>query len=362
MTSWHVADAFHHVFLAESEGLRLAFAVAGIVYVPLTMPFGLKLAPWVWTKLMRPVVAYLRRRGFTILPYTDDFGCLAAVAPGARPVSAERATAGRVEAVGVFSRLGLAVHLQKGAAVGTRQLDLLGFTIDTHRRLLLLPPARWRGVVGSAVSLRHHAATHARWVSLRALQRFCGTAVSAAAAVPDARFRLQALYACFPAGARPSLRRLSARAMANLSWWGSLATSPDVGRALWQMPVTGELTTDACGYGWGGLLDRLVPARGFFAMPDRTYQINAKEMLAMLFTLRSFPHLRGPGVVRFRVDSMVSVHVLNTMRSRSPSLMGLVRELHAELHSRQLRAECYWLSTVANAHADKLSKDADSTD
>lgn len=38
LTSWDVADAFHHVFLAKEEGSRLAFSVAGVVYVPLTMP------------------------------------------------------------------------------------------------------------------------------------------------------------------------------------------------------------------------------------------------------------------------------------------------------------------------------------
>lgn len=59
---------------------------------------------------------------------------------------------------------------------------------------------------------------------------------------------------------------------------------------------------------------------------------------------------------------MVSVHVLNSMRSRSPALMDVVRDLHAELHRRQLRAEGYWLSTVANAHADRLSRDRDSSD
>lgn len=58
-----------------------------------------------------------------------------------------------------------------------------------------------------------------------------------------------------------------------------------------------------------------------------------------MLTLRSFPSLRGPGVVRFRLDSLVNVHVINSMRSRSPALMAVVRELHWELHRRQLRAE-----------------------
>lgn len=186
--------------------------------------------------------------------------------------------------------------------------------------------------------------------------------MSTSPAVPDARFRLQALYACFPSGLRRGMRQLPARALADLEWWCSLATSPDVGRALWQQPVIGELTTDSCEYGWGGLLGRLVPARGFFSADDQAAHINVQEVRAMLYTLQSFPNLRGPGVIRFRLDSMVSVHVLNSMRSMSPALMNVVRALHAELHRRQLRAEGYWLSTVANAHADRLSRDRDSSD
>lgn len=41
--------------------------------------------------------------------------------------------------------------------------------------------------------------------------------------------------------------------------------------------------------------------------------------------------------------------------------MDVVRDLYAELHRRQLRAEGYWLSTVANALADRLSRDRDSS-
>lgn len=265
-------------------------------------------------------------------------------------------------AVWVFHKLGLEIHKTKGAAVGTQSLDLLGFTIHASRCLLLLRPDRLRGVVGSAVSLRRHASTHCRWITLHALQRLCGTAVSTSPAVPDARFHLHALYACFPRGPRRGMRQLSTRALADLEWWCGLATSPDVGRALRQHPVRGELTTDACGYGWGGLLGRLVPARGFFSRVDQAAHINVQEMRAMLYKLQTFPRLRGPGVSRFRLDSMVSVHVLNSMRSRSPALMDVARDLHAELHRRQLRAEGYWLSTVGNAHADRLSRDRDSSD
>jgi len=55
------------------------------------------------------------------------------------------------------------------SVVGTRWLNLLEFTIDICRELLLVPQARLLSVVGAAIPVYRHASTHARWVSLRAL-------------------------------------------------------------------------------------------------------------------------------------------------------------------------------------------------
>lgn len=162
LTSWDVADAFHHVCLSPKETFLLAFRVGHTVYFPLTMPFGLKQAPWVWAKLMRPVVAHMRAWGFKIMPYMDDFGCRAAVPHPTAPISQAQATTGRLTAITIFRSLGIDIHKSKGEAVGTRTLGLLGFLIDTSGCLLLLQSKRLRGVVASAVSLGRHATSHRR--------------------------------------------------------------------------------------------------------------------------------------------------------------------------------------------------------
>lgn len=50
LISWDGRDAFHDIRLAPRERARLAFRVAGVLYFPLTLPFGLKLAPWALTR------------------------------------------------------------------------------------------------------------------------------------------------------------------------------------------------------------------------------------------------------------------------------------------------------------------------
>lgn len=150
MASWDISDAFHHIRLAPRESARLASRVGTVLWFPSTLPLGLKLAPWALTRLLRPVVQHLRSLGYLMMPYMDDF---AISVDQPNPVTLTQATAARAVAVSLFPRLGLHVHPSKGAFVGTTRLHVLGYTIDTTRCPLLLPPQRQQRIVGTAHSL-----------------------------------------------------------------------------------------------------------------------------------------------------------------------------------------------------------------
>lgn len=186
--------------------------------------------------------------------------------------------------------------------------------------------------------------------------------MSCSAAVPLARFYLHALYRCLADAQSRSQTRLTSAALAEVTWWTLLKTSAEVGRALWQQPVVAELATDACGYGWGAELNRSVPARGFFSLAEQADHINVQELSALDKALDCFPSMRGPGVLRLRLGSTVNVAVINNMKTRSPALKTVLDRIVHKLACRGLRAEALWLSSLANARANKLSKDKDSSD
>eukprot|EP00170_Pyropia_yezoensis_P008373 contig_34991_g8401 len=185
--SWDVRDAFYHVRIWPADRMFFRFIVGGVVYEPRVLPFCMKLSPWAWTKVMRPVVAALRLKGYIVMAYVDDF---AATGCGARPSSAASATAGRSAILTLFHKLGIHVHPTKGVACGTQRLPLLGLQVDTRRRLLLLPRERLDKVIGQAKMLLSAASARSRKVPARALSRFTGTAVSCALAMPSARYYL----------------------------------------------------------------------------------------------------------------------------------------------------------------------------
>lgn len=110
------------------------------------------------------------------------------------------------------------------------------------------------------------------------------------------------------------------------------------------------------------MLNHSVPSRGFFSLTEQAHHINVQELMALDKALDCFPAVKGPGVLRLRLDSTVNVAVVNNMTTRSPVLKVVLDRVTHKLSARCLQAEATWLSSVANADADKLSRDLDSSD
>jgi len=184
LISWDFKDAYHHAFIQPSDRPYLTFSIDGGTYEPITMPFGLSLAPWAWTKVMRTVLAYLRKLGFHLIGYVDDHG---AAASGRRPVSKAEASKGFSFVTQLYDRLGLSLHPYKGNRDGTQQLTLLGYTLDTANNQVRLPESCLANLRGTAAALLPSARKNRRWVRRKLLPSAAGIIVSGSLAIPEAR-------------------------------------------------------------------------------------------------------------------------------------------------------------------------------
>ena len=94
------------------------------------MAFGLSAAPWVFTKLLRPVTSWLRARGVRIVAYLDDFFvCGPSVEKVRESLSVLRA---------ILEWLGFVINDEKSVEIPTQQLEFLGFMIDSNLMTLSL--------------------------------------------------------------------------------------------------------------------------------------------------------------------------------------------------------------------------------
>ena len=126
------------------------------------MPFGLRVAPYTWTKVCRPVVQALRGKGVGIIADVDDFGGAPPAGRG-QPVTQTEVIAAFDTVHRLFTRIGLRVPPNKGVRTRPTAVRLLGHTVDKERRLFLLPPDRALPSEQMAAALYRLATAHRRY-------------------------------------------------------------------------------------------------------------------------------------------------------------------------------------------------------
>ena len=82
------------------------------------LPQGLTSAPRIFTKLLKPVLAHLRKMGMIVSCYIDD--CIF-IAP-----SFDELNSNIQYAVSFFDKLGLTVHVSKSSLVPSKEVEYLG--------------------------------------------------------------------------------------------------------------------------------------------------------------------------------------------------------------------------------------------
>ena len=145
----------------------------------------------------------------------------------------------------------------------------------------------------------------------------------------------------------------------DLRWWACLSSNPYLGRELWPRPEA-IVYIDASMSGWGAAWKGLVPAAGFFDATHEGAHINELEVLAALYALKHFVRHARRRSVEIITDSMVTMHVVRNLTSRSLRLLSRLRELRALCEMEAVTISTRHIPPVLNTWADRLSRRRDS--
>ena len=123
-------DAYFTVLIHWDHQKYLRFVVGQVHYQFTCLSFGLSCAPWAFTKVLRPVAAFLRTLGVRMIVYIDDMLIM-----GESPdVVRDYVTA----MVALLEGLGFIVNTDKSMLSPTQQLEFLGMqvsSVDLHLHL-----------------------------------------------------------------------------------------------------------------------------------------------------------------------------------------------------------------------------------
>ena len=127
MNNWMVKvdlkDTYFTVPMYPNHQLLLHFQVGLAHYQFTCLPFGLSCAPWVFTKVMKPLTIYLWSMGVRMIVYIDDILLMAE--------SADQVRADLDTLVYLLDGLGFIINQTKSITSPAQQLEFLGLQVDS---------------------------------------------------------------------------------------------------------------------------------------------------------------------------------------------------------------------------------------
>ncbi|MEL7522376.1 MAG: reverse transcriptase domain-containing protein, partial [Cyanobacteria bacterium J06553_1] len=339
-------DAYWHVPIHKRYRPFLAFSAGKRVYQFRVLPFGLNIAPRVFTRILRPVHNALAQAGVQMLMYLDDWLVFAS--------SAEECNTMVETTLQIGRRMGLLFNLDKSHLLPTKRIQWLGMIWDSVSSTLSLSEdnrMRCRKKLFRAI--------HTYTLSRRQWESLMGSLIHAAPVVPLGRLRTRRLLRTglqhFRSLDRDTPVPFPRRLKNLLMWWSSGGRLGSETAWIAPRPFL-TLTTDASNSGWGYQSSMGHQGAGVWDEPHRRRHINTKELRTVYLALLREPDIRQ-GTVHVLSDNMTTVHCINKQGTvRSSSLLQESEILLEEAHRRGLVLQASYLAGSENTWADALSR------
>lgn len=349
--SLDLEDAYFHIPIHPASRRFLRFTDGIDVFQFRALPFGLSLAPRVFTRVMLVIASTLRSQGIRLIQYLDDWLLLDSC-----PTSLRGHLARSVELV---SSLGLIINPRKSDLLPSQEFIFLGILFKTHLNRICLAPERF-------LSLENLVRVFLRTsrVRVRFLLSLLGVLNSAADLVPLGRLHLRPLQLVLLSLWRPIRQCLHTQVQLppdfhnHLRWW----LRPEVSRGvpLFLPPPSVFLFTDASLEGWGAHLEPLgLCVSGQWSVDQSHDHINLLELRAVLLSLQHFQaHVFNQHVLLSSDNMSVVSYVRRQGGTHSPSLTALVGTLLRWCQSHSITLSSRHLPGRLNALADRLSRNS----
>ena len=274
----------------------------------LTLPFGLAPAPLVFTKLLRPVVAFLRQRGVRLVVYLDDFLLMA---------ETQKLLRQQVEMTSsLLTSLGFLLNVKKCSLDPSTRLEFLGFVVDSTTLSLYVPLEKNKKIKKECRHILNKES-----VSARQLAHIIGLLSSVTPAVLPAPLHYRGLQRLRSKALKASSHRnldydttvlLSKEAQDDLSWWTSYSFVE--GRPLQWPQAALSIESDASKTGWGAhLLEQQQTIGGVWSREEAKCHINWLELQAAFIGIQSFAQNRSNIHIHLLIDNTVAIAYLNRM-------------------------------------------------
>ena len=347
-TSIDLTDAYFHILMHARDRKFLRFAWKEEVYQFRALPFGLSLAPWIFTMVARELCASVRGLGIFLRAYLDDWLI--------HNLSRQACLAHTELVLQTASRLGFTVNLQKSDLCPSQQFIYLGMKFDTVAYLVRPAPARVSKLLDLLRMLLQKD-----FLTPREIASVLGSMESLSTLIPLGRVFKRPLQREFGSRWDQGSQQWS-QPIASGPWFAQ-AVAPWLNRAWLEegVPIGDpspdlELYTDASLLGWGAHMGNLT-AHGVWSAEQQLLHINLLELEAVALAMSSFEEdLLASSVLVVTDNTTVAAYLNKQGGTASSSLSCRTEQLLIWAHARGIAVKARYIRGTLNVLADQLSR------
>ena len=351
MAKLDIKDAYYSIPIHKDDQKLLKFLHKGTLYKFLALPNGYTEGPRKFTKVLKPPMSVLRKKGVNVADYIDDLITM--------NKSQSRCYDNIAIIIKTLDELGFVIHPDKSVFTPSQEIEYLGFVIDSRDMTVTLTQAKKQTIaILCDEVLKNH-----QHITIRTLAKLLGKFSSSFIAVPLGKLHYRALerhktealklnsgnFDCFTC--------IPDEGINDISWWGNniLQSYGPISRNN----PTVVITTDASSYGWGAVVGAHATG-GHFTSSECSSHINVLELKAALFGIQSLCEQVTNSHILIKIDNTSAIAAINKMGSTKSIPMD--EEAHKIWEWAIKRNN--WISAthipgILNIEADKESRECE---
>lgn len=341
-------DAYFSVGIHPQSRKFLKFIWQAKLYQFTCLANGLSPAPRLYTKLLKPVFATLRKLGHSNVPYIDD----SLLQSDTQDSCVQNVT----DTVSLMDKLGLTVHPDKSVINPVQCIEFVGFVINSLDMTVRLTPRKAADIKSLCLAILNQ-----KQVVIREFAKLIGKFVAAEPGVSYAALH----YKSMEVERDSALKRVKGdfdgtMEMSDIScecvcWW--IDNVEKVFRPISYGPPQKRIETDSSLTGYGGHdVTNDLEISGLWNDHEKVFHINYLELKAAFLSLQAFCSDDRNQHIQLFLDNTVAIKYLSKMGGRKLHLNALAREIWTWCEERELWLSVFHIPGAQNIRADSLSR------
>lgn len=346
MSTIDLKDAYFLIKIHDNSKKYLRFQWKDNLYEFNVLPFGLNTAPYVFTKIMKPVVKLLRCAGYLSTIYLDDL-CL--VSHSYNDCYDNVNTTKKL-----LCSLGFIINESKSCMIPSNACRFLGFIINSNTMEICLPLEKRQKIKNELLRFKN-----IKRCKIRDFARLVGLLTSACPAIEYGWLYTKEFERCKFLSLEgdnnyEKFMTVSPSLGPDFNWWINSIDNSVCKIKFDEHKL--EILSDASTTGWGVACAGKT-ASGSWSQEERNKHINYLELMAAFIGLKIFAKKLFGCQIILRIDNTTAISYINRMGGvQFPHLTKLTKEIWQWCEARNLFISAVYIPSVENSIADAESR------